>query len=353
MLTLHVKSLPFKDVINDLARELGTIAQEDCDVYYLKVPDSTGTGSISGINFPTGLGVIYYSCTFNTDVQIRFDVSDIHPAKFLYCKEGYLRHCFLEDDEVHDLDMYQSAIVASKGNSGHQIQFKAGVQTEIGSLEIDRRKFLDQIACDLKSVSYRLRELFKDVSAKSKFYHDGNYSATLNQVMTQVLSHQGVGLVRRMYFQAKSLEILTEQIRLFNDDKKDKNHQYLLRQSEVGTIRKIAEEIMNNLNDDHSISILVEKTGLNENKLQAGFRLLYTKSVKAFIHEVRLNTARDLLVNTDLTIAEVVHLIGLSNGGYFSKKFKEHYGMAPSEYRLMFGYSSRKKSEANQAEANY
>jgi AraC-like DNA-binding protein len=343
MYTLHVKSLPFKDVINDLAEELGVTPQEDCEVYYLKIPDSKGHGSIRGINFNTGLGVIYYDCTFNDDVQIRFDVSSIHPAKFLYCKEGYLRHSFLDSEETHDLDQYKSAIVASKGTSGHQIQFKAGVKTEIGSLEIDRKKFITQVACDLKSVGAKMRRLFRDTEAKSKFHYSGDYSASLNAIMDRIKDYSANGMVRRLYLHAVSMEILSEQIRVFIDERKDQKHQNMLRQSEVNTVSQIAEDVKNNLAEKHLLTELTLKTGLNENKLQAGFRILFNKSVKGFIQNARMDTARDLLVNTDLTISEIVYLIGLSNGGHFSKLFKQSFGMTPTAYRTMFGRSLIRK----------
>jgi AraC-like DNA-binding protein len=345
MYTLHVKSLPFKDVLQDLAKELDTKVRDDCEVYNLKIPQAYGSGNIKGINFPMGIGLIHYSCTFKEDVVIKFDVSDVHPAKFLYCKSGYLRHCFLDSDDPHDLDEYQSAIVASKGTVGHQIQFKGGVKTEIGSLEIDRSQFKSQVACDLKKVNPALRKLFLDVNATSQFHHEGDYSATLSDVMTGIGEYPESGLPRRMYLHAKSLEILSEQIRQFSDDKRDKPNQSLLRQSELGKIKQIAEEIRNNLNEDHTILTLSVKTGLNENKLQAGFKVLYDLTVRGFIQKERMSIARDMLVNTEYSISEIVHLIGLSNGGYFSKLFRKEYGMAPADYRLMFGRTIIKRKK--------
>src|SRR6056297_2062656 len=228
MFELHVKSLPFKEVIRDIADAFGVTPEEDCQVYYLKIPPQWGEGSISAINFPMGIGVIYYACTFKEDVVIKFDVSDIHPAKFLYCKEGYLRHCFLDTDETHDLDQYQSAIVSSEGVSGHQIQFKKGIKTEIGSLEIDRRTFKSQMSCELEFMNSSLQYLFEDVNASNEFYHGGDYSAKLNDIMNQIAHDSGTGFVRRVYLQAKSLEILAEQIRQYSDDTKERSNQTLL-----------------------------------------------------------------------------------------------------------------------------
>jgi hypothetical protein len=54
----------------------------------------------------------------------------------------------------------------------------------------------------------------------------------------------------------------------------------MIRQSELIKIRQLSEDIRNNLTSDHSINFLTVKTGLNENKLQAGFKLLFNNTVR-------------------------------------------------------------------------
>lgn len=339
MRTLHVKSLPFKDVIHNLAKELGAEYYEDCEVYFLKIPKEHGHGSIGGINFPTGIGVIYYSCQFNSDIRIKFDVNEVHPAKFLYCKEGYLRHCFLDSEEAIDLDKYQSAIVASKGNVGHQIQFKGGVKTDIASLEIDRKKFKSQVNCDLKTMNSPLKNVLSDTEATKSFYHAGDCSASLYNIMNSLSISRETGIVRRIYYQGKALEMLTEQIKQYTDDKKNTKRQSVIRQSELDEIRGAADELRNKLSENLTVSDLCAITGLNEHKIQAGFKMLYDSSVKEFKMTLRLNTAQDLLINTDLSIADIVHLIGLTNGGYFSAQFHKRFGFSPKDYRKTFSIS--------------
>jgi len=43
--------------------------------------------------------------------------------------------------------------------------------------------------------------------------------------------------------------------------------------------------------------------------------------------------ARQLLDVTDATIAEIAHEVGYADAFYFSRHFRRHHGMSPSEYR--------------------
>lgn len=52
-----------------------------------------------------------------------------------------------------------------------------------------------------------------------------------------------------------------------------------------------------------------------------------------FIHKVRIEKAKNYLLDSDIKIYEVSSLVGYSNEKHFSKKFKKYVGKSPSEYR--------------------
>lgn len=57
-------------------------------------------------------------------------------------------------------------------------------------------------------------------------------------------------------------------------------------------------------------------------------------SPSEYIKEVRVNVAATLLAdNPDMAISEISDKTGFSNPKYFSKVFKSHFGMSPSDYR--------------------
>lgn len=54
---------------------------------------------------------------------------------------------------------------------------------------------------------------------------------------------------------------------------------------------------------------------------------------KQYLHKKRLEKAVDLLLNSSLSIAEIIKLCGYENTSYFRKIFKEVYNVNPYEYR--------------------
>lgn len=83
MHTIQVSSPPLRDVINEIAKAFQTKTIEKSGEYSLNLPDNIGKGTIKGINFDGGLGIIQYNCTFKEDTEIQFIVNSVHPLKFI------------------------------------------------------------------------------------------------------------------------------------------------------------------------------------------------------------------------------------------------------------------------------
>ena len=64
---------------------------------------------------------------------------------------------------------------------------------------------------------------------------------------------------------------------------------------------------------------------------------LFGVTYKELLIEKRLNMANDLLINSDLSISEIIKKVGYENEGYFRKKFTQKFGKKPLEYRKILG----------------
>jgi two-component system response regulator YesN len=53
----------------------------------------------------------------------------------------------------------------------------------------------------------------------------------------------------------------------------------------------------------------------------------------AYLEEIRVTRAMQILQYEDLTISEVGNICGYTDQNYFSKVFKKHSGMTPSDYQ--------------------
>lgn len=61
-MTIQVSSLPLKDVIADIASVLNITYDENCTLFEISLPETVGEGTIKGIDFDDGLGLIECDC---------------------------------------------------------------------------------------------------------------------------------------------------------------------------------------------------------------------------------------------------------------------------------------------------
>jgi diguanylate cyclase (GGDEF)-like protein/PAS domain S-box-containing protein len=80
---------------------------------------------------------------------------------------------------------------------------------------------------------------------------------------------------------------------------------------------------------------LAHQIGTNVRKLTGLFRKKFGLTVTEYFTELRLETARRLLVNCDQQIQLIGERIGYRNAGDFTRAFRRRYGMSPRAYRRL------------------
>lgn len=84
-----------------------------------------------------------------------------------------------------------------------------------------------------------------------------------------------------------------------------------------------------------SVEDVARSLGISRVQLYRKVKAVLGTGVTDFIQGIRLTKARQLLLDDDLTIAEVAYQLGFSSPSYFSTSFKARYQVSPSEFRAM------------------
>ena len=66
---------------------------------------------------------------------------------------------------------------------------------------------------------------------------------------------------------------------------------------------------------------------------------------KEYLMELRMNKAKELLLDPNVSVANVCVMIGYTNTSHFIKLFQKHTGMTPAKYRDE--HSSEKQEDKN------
>lgn len=328
---LSVKALPIQEVIKDLAEALEVKVQDDNSELTIQIPEKIGTGFIRGSNFKSGIGIIQYCCTFHEDLEIHFTSDKTHPLKFIFCSEGRIEHSFAHDTERHQIDTFQNIIVSSQANNGHVLYFTANQVTNVSSLEIIREQFADYITYNYKDLEPRLQQVLKDSESETQFLYHGNYSITSADIVEEIQNKELSGFLRSIFLEGKTFEMLSKQINQYQDDQQDEKPQ-IMRRSDVEKVKRAVNMIEENLNQNYSVDYLAKEVGTNVNKLQESFKYMFDLTVNKYMQQVKLEAAKEMLSNSDHNISQIVTQIGLNNRSYFSKIFKEKYGVSPKHF---------------------
>ena len=100
-------------------------------------------------------------------------------------------------------------------------------------------------------------------------------------------------------------------------------------------IVKIIKYIENNYQNDLSLSIIANQFDISEGYLAKIFKDNLNLTVKEYLNQIRLQHAKEDLVETDYPLIDIVYKNGFPNIKSFNKIFKELNNMSPKIYRNM------------------
>ncbi|MEM9325328.1 MAG: ATP-binding protein [Bacteroidota bacterium] len=95
-------------------------------------------------------------------------------------------------------------------------------------------------------------------------------------------------------------------------------------------VRVIEEHLSDpSLNYQH----FVEELGIGKTKLYDRINKVAGQSINLFIRTIRLKKAAKLIEDKQLTFSEISYKVGFSDPSYFSKCFRQQFGVSPKEYQ--------------------
>lgn len=109
----------------------------------------------------------------------------------------------------------------------------------------------------------------------------------------------------------------------------------LIHAAKTAWTETVTKYIQNNISQNITVDDLCHETQLKRYELYARFSQYFNMSPKAYINQLRLSKAQELLTTTEMPVKEIGKSIGFGKVDEFSKFFKEKMGMGvtPLQYR--------------------
>jgi AraC family transcriptional activator of pyochelin receptor len=103
---------------------------------------------------------------------------------------------------------------------------------------------------------------------------------------------------------------------------------------DIAKVQYAEQLLMKDLRIHTKIAELAYSVGLSEKKLKYIFKLIYGKGVYAHLKDMRLEKAKEMLVNSEKPIKEIAARLGYKDQSNFTRAFGKKNKMTPAEFRV-------------------
>ena len=104
-------------------------------------------------------------------------------------------------------------------------------------------------------------------------------------------------------------------------------------------LSQVIQEMEANIEEPISPSVLAKEVDMSTRQLERLFRRYLDRSPKRYYMELRLQRARNLLMQTDMSVINVALACGFASPSHFSKCYRSHYNTTP--YRERGSYAAK------------
>lgn len=189
------------------------------------------------------------------------------------------------------------------------------------------------------------QEEFTEVDlARSVFVIDGNRvtsaggTAAIDLMLTLIADDHGKDLANAVADQL-----------IYSSIRTDRDVQRLSIPTRIGVrhprLSRVIERMEASIEDPLSPADLAEEVGMSTRQLERLFRRYLNRSPKRYYMELRLARARNLLMQTDLSVINVALASGFSSPSHFSKCYRAQYGVTPYRERGAHGLEDEAGAE--------
>jgi AraC family transcriptional activator of pyochelin receptor len=150
--------------------------------------------------------------------------------------------------------------------------------------------------------------------------------------LTQILNCSYQGVLKQMYLESKSVELLVLFLSQAQSDSEIAS-KIQLQPDDVDRIHEAKKILIQQIDDPPTLLTLARQVGLNDRKLKQGFRQVFNTTVFGYLHQYRMEKARQLLLE-QWSISAIATAVGYASPTAFNAAFRRKFGTSPKAYQL-------------------
>lgn len=218
---------------------------------------------------------------------------------------------FISGGELHSIGLNIKDLESAVVFNPEMLSFENydGLQYKIIRPLLEKKLCFPQFISPEDEVWEEMKELYEILSFEGQKKSLGAYlrmKATLYQLIACLYEHDYLRDLREV-----------------NESDTDK----------IDVMKRVLTHIRYNYENKLSIEEIAGVAGMNPQYFCRYFKKITGKTVTNYLNDFRIRQAERALLLSDEKIIEIAGKCGYDNMGYFIKRFRQNFGMTPSEYR--------------------
>ncbi|GAB3341202.1 AraC family transcriptional regulator [Larkinella ripae] len=213
------------------------------------------------------------------------------------------------------------------------VELKPANQLETLSINLSPDLFFSYFSATTSLLTGFKRSLEKQVPSRlSK--RNLPITPRINSLLYEIIHCPLNGYSKRLYIEAKIIELLALQLDQYEQGYNEPAHANL-KKEEVEKMHQIQQLISEHPEQAFSLKEMARQVGTNEYNLKKHFKQVFGTTVFGYIQTFRMEKAKEMLADSTMKIAEISRQVGYKHATHFTTAFKKHFGFLPHKLKAM------------------
>lgn len=177
----------------------------------------------------------------------------------------------------------------------------------------------------------KLKELAEHLLNDEEAFFYETLTYTMERNLNRVFEAQDLDFGLAGFTVANALELTT--LFLIELYKRRDDFGVQLKPYDYQQLTLVKQYLLSNLHNSPNARELSREFGMSEARLRANFKSLYGYPPHQFVMRHRIENAKRLLANPEMSMSEIAGQLGFANSNHFSKAFNKSTGLTPKAFR--------------------
>lgn len=129
------------------------------------------------------------------------------------------------------------------------------------------------------------------------------------------------------------IELIMSAVRSLNGERPAPKISLPLSHSEHAIVRNCILFLEDNYQEPITLEDIAASIYFSPRHLGRVFKMITGHTVLEYLTEIRINRAKQLMAQSEISLEVIAQECGITNGSYLSTLFKKHFGESPNQYR--------------------